>query len=375
MIVAVAVCLFPPAAQAKSLHFIIDNNIFFKNLEYNNISTIVDGETFTGDLLKPRLRFNINEKLNIEFGAIVRLNFDEESKDSKGFPLISMNYDFSPGWRFTAGTLHRNHPLLDAFFDDTLEFTDPHEQGFQVRARKKHLTMDTWIDWEQIERSTFAEKVNIGNYTQWRNGGFMIDFQAFWNHEGGQKNSAGGVVNNFTIALGTGYTFTPRKRSRADRGFQKAGFSLHVLGAFDKPDPGSNFENNRDEDGLLGKLFATVNDTDFHILIWAGGPDRGIRSRKGDPLYRNQQFAEVGIEKSWQLAENVSLTGSFKFINLRDEWVHVDFLSVKWRGDFPLFTDYFEKLTRQEEAKAREAEIKKSLKKKKQKRRRHKRRR
>ena len=357
--------LFPASlSHARSLDFLIDNQVYLKNLEYNNVTTRVTGETFAGDVLKPRFRFNIQDNLNMEFGTIVKLNFADDSKDSKGFPLIALNYDFAPGSRFTAGTLDRAHPLLDAFFDDVLEFVDPHEQGLQFRTKRRNFNFDLWLDWEQKETEVFAEKLNIGNYTQWQSGGAMLDFQALWSHAGGQKNSAGGIVNNLTMALGTGYTFTPETLRRPDRGLQKVGFSVHVLGAFDKPNPGSNFTDNRDSSGLLGQIFTTVDGTDLHALVWSGFDHLGIHSRKGDPLYSSEHFVEVGIGKTWALAKNVSLEANISFVRLRDELNHIDRIAVKWSGDFPLFPEYFERLTRADEEKNRKANMKKRPKKK-----------
>lgn len=340
----------PPTVQAKPFHFVIDQNIFFKNLEFNDISTIADGKTLTGSVLKPRFRFGINEQLDTEIGGVVRLNFGEDSRRSEGDPLVSIHYKPRPGFRLTGGTLDTNHHLLDAIYNDDLELTDPNEQGFQFQARTRHWTQDAWIDWEQQERFSFAEKFTLGNYTQIRKDGFMADFQMLWVHFGGQQNTAGGVINNLSLALGTGYTLFPSKTRRSENDLQNLGFSIHLLATFDDPNAGSNFADARDNKGVLGKLFARLHDTDFYLMSWSGEDNLGIRTQKGDLFYKSEHFIEAGIQKTWWLSEEVSLNIGFQLTKMRDQFVHTDIISFKWHGNYALFPEYLETLTQKENA-------------------------
>ena len=184
----------PGQAFSKSLKFTLDSKTFFKNLEREPVPVrapfrIPSGETRTGTILKPAFQYNIKKGINIELGGLMDLPFGQDDGISEGEPVISLHIDYLPGWRFTAGTLNREHPLLDAIFDDDLEFTDLAEHGFQIQADTRKLRQDFWLDWELNETSTRREKFVLGNYTQWMPGNFMFDLQVLWVHFGGQNNS------------------------------------------------------------------------------------------------------------------------------------------------------------------------------------------
>ncbi|KMP11912.1 hypothetical protein UR09_02265 [Candidatus Nitromaritima sp. SCGC AAA799-A02] len=343
----------PLHAAEQSLKFSFDNTTFFKNLEYNDITEIVKGETLTGDIARPYFTYHFKKGLKAEIGAIVNFPFGEDDRIDKVDPVVSLNYDLYPGWRLTAGTLHRDHPLLDAIFNDDLEFTDRVEQGFQIRAKTKHLRQDLWIDWERRESADRREKFSIGNYTQFRKDGFMFEAQGLWNHLGGQKNLGGEVGNNFNLAFGGGITFSAPDKSRRHPLIERFGIKLHFVYTKDKPrslkvavEPDSTSE------GFLTELFAVVGGTDVFLKFWNSNRTRGsdngqtlvatpflqgIRADKGDPLYRAEDFAQGGFARSWQITDEVDILARLEFTRVSEQLVHVDTLSVRWRTDFPLW--------------------------------------
>ncbi|MDP6809088.1 MAG: hypothetical protein QGH96_15505 [Desulfobacterales bacterium] len=341
-------------ASRKPLRFTIDNTTFFKNLEYNDITEVAKGETITGNVVKPYFTYHFKKGLKAEVGAILQFNFgDDRNLLERGDPLISLHYDMIPGWRLTAGTLNRNHQLLDALFNDNQTFTDPVEQGFQIRAKTKHLTEDLWIDWERRETATKREKFSIGNVTQFRKDGFMLDGQILWNHFGGQKNTGGEVSNNFNIAFGGGMTFRPPGKTRGSRLIDRFGFKVHYIYTNDKPRSLTEaVEPDSKSSGVVAELFAVVGGTNVFLKTWNGSRTRGsdsgqtfvttpfldgIRSDKGDPLYRAEDFVQIGLNKLWKITDEVDIYAELELTKVREQIVHVDTLSVRWRTNFPIW--------------------------------------
>ena len=341
----------PLASAEKSLEFVIDNNTFLKNLEYNDITEIVKGETLAGNITKPYFTYHFKKGVKAELGLILNIPFGDENRVDEIDPMISLHYDVLPGWRITAGTLHRDHPLLDALFNDDLEFIDPAEQGFQIRAKTKHLRQDFWIDWERRETSNRREKFSLGNYTQYRWDGFMIDGQILWNHKGGQKNNGGEVSNNLGLAFGGGVTFTPPAGTRSM--LKRFGLNLHYIYTSDKPRSLKvAVEPDSTSGGVLTELFAVIGDTDVFLKVWKGSRDRGsdngqtlvstpfldgLRADKGDPLYRADDFVQVGFSRSWQITDEVEILASIEATQVSGQLVHVDTVSVRWHEVFPLW--------------------------------------
>ena len=339
--------LQPEQAFSKSLRFTVDTKTFFKNLEREPVPVrapfrISAGKTLTGTILKPAFQYNIKKGVNIELGGLMDLPFGQDDGISEGEPVISLHIDYLPGWRFTAGTLNREHPLLDAVFDDDLEFTDLAEHGFQIQADTRTLRQDSWLDWELNETSTRREKFTLGNYTQWMTGNFMFDLQVLWVHFGGQDNSGGPVENNFTYALGMGYSFSENRFEESREPYvkkwnsQKTGFTVHYINSYDKT-PVTNAPTVTSEDnGLLFKFFTTHWDTDFYVRIWSGGSSQFI-PRKGDSIYTNRDFEELGVEKTWWLDDDVSIRATYQVSEHRDGTItHTELLSVQWHIDFSL---------------------------------------
>jgi len=332
-----------PLLAQSPLSFVIENETFIKNIEREKIRSIetshdLDGQTFIGDIIKPYFSYSVNDRVKINLGAVVDIEFGDDDDVAEADPLISLTWDFRPGWRMTAGTLDRDHPLLDAYFDDTLTYEAPVEQGFQLQAETEHLRQDAWLAWEIEELSDRQEKLSIGDYTQFRYRGFTLDGQVYWVHFGGQRNSVVGLDNNIGYAFGAGYSTQLDKTGP----LEAAGLTAHYLGVWDDTPgrPGS-----REEDGILARAFARIWGTDIWFKYWEGG-SADFDASKGDHLYVTDRFRELGIERQWKLAERIGLTANIQLQHVLQYHndLFLEFLvSVHWLIDFPLAPDYFAK--------------------------------
>jgi len=348
--------LAPIPARAESpLSFILENQTYIYNQERAkevDLSLQTEGFTLIGNLSKPFFRYQINKTLRVEAGILWNAEFGESNQPDEVDAVIALHYDFAAGWRLTAGTIDRNHPLHDAFFNDNLRYLEPIEQGFQIKADTAHLRQDLWLSWEERETATQREKFSVGDYTQVKGGGFMVEGQVYWVHLGGQRNSGPGVFNNLSLGVGGGYTYRPGKSVDGSGWLDEIGFTVHHLKNIDNPPALPEV----DEEGMAYRAFLTVWDTYIYYQHWRGGSLNfnsprgdaslpGVPLAKGDPLYRARIYDEVGIVKSWQLADEVLATVDVRGQFMLGRFQPIVVFNITWRPEFPLFEDYFKTRT------------------------------
>ncbi|MDH5763572.1 MAG: hypothetical protein OEZ51_11360 [Nitrospinota bacterium] len=342
-----------PSGAESPLSLVIENQTYVYNRELSeevDNSLQVEGFTLIGNLTKSFFQYKINNRLKIEAGVLWNFEFGEDDQPDEVDPVISLHYDFAEGWRFTAGTIDRNHPLHDAFFNDVLRYREPIEQGFQFKTDIEHLRQDIWISWEERETATQREKFSIGGYSQVKAGGFMLDGQVYWVHLGGQANTGPGVFNNLSIGAGGGYTYRPEP---SDSGWlDEVGFTVHYLQNSDDPPALPQV----DDEGMAYRAFVTVWDTYIYFQHWRGGSldfnsprgdvtMPGEALSKGDPMYRARIYDEVGVVKSWKLADEVIATVDLRGQFLLGRFQPIMVFNVTWRPEFPLFENYFKNRT------------------------------
>lgn len=343
-----------PASPVKAespLSLVIENQTYLYNRELGEeVDARVQAEGFTliGNLSKAFFRYEIKKGLRVETGVLWNFEFGEDNVPDEVDPIISLHYAFAEDWLMTAGTIDRNHPLHDGFFNDELRYREPIEQGFQIKGNSKHIRQDLWLSWEERETSTKREKFSIGNVTQLKADGFMLEGQVYWVHLGGQQNSGPGVFNNLSLGVGAGYTYRPEHSTSGFGWLDEIGFTVHHLLNSDDPP----FLPKVEDEGMAYRAFLTTWDTYIYYQHWRGGSINfnsprgditmpGIALAKGDPLYRVRIHDEVGIVKTWQLADEVTATVDLRAQFLLGRFQPLMALNFTWRPEFPLFEEYF----------------------------------
>ena len=71
----------------------------------------------------------------------------------------------------------------------------------------------------------------------------------------------------------------------------------------------------------------------------------GIALSKGDPLYRARIYDEVGVVKTWELADEVIATVDARAQFLLGRIEPLVVFNITWRPEFPLFEEYFKTRT------------------------------
>jgi hypothetical protein len=345
------------SAEAESpLALVIENQTYLYNQERAkevDLSLQTEGFTLIGNLSKAFFQYKIKKDLLIEAGVLWNFEFGEDNVPDEVDPIIALHYAFAEDWLLTAGTIDRNHPLHDAFFNDNLRYIEPIEQGFQIKGNSQHIRQDLWLSWEERETATQREKFSIGNVTQLKAAGFMLEGQIYWVHLGGQRNTGPGAFNNLSLGAGGGYTYRPDPASDSLRWLNELGFTIHYLQNSDDPPALPKV----DDSGMAYRAFITVWDTYIYYQHWRGGSLNfnsprgdvtmpGIPLAKGDPLYRARIYDEVGLIKTWQLADEVIATVDLRAQFTLGRFQPIMALNVTWRPKFPLFENYFKNRTK-----------------------------
>ncbi|HJP18329.1 MAG TPA: hypothetical protein QF468_06745 [Nitrospinota bacterium] len=310
-----------------------------KNLEHASIDEFNEGETFIGDQMKTFFRYIPIKELTIETGAFLGIPFGDSDRVNPKEPVISFHLDFGPGMRITARTIERRHPLLEAFFDDDQDYTDPIEQGFQLKGENDRLRRDLWKSWEEKETDNTPELFSVGNFIWVSARGVMLEGHIYWVLHGWQKSEQDMVSNNISMATGVGYSLYPRKK-RKTKFISEIGATAHYLYNYDNPS-GKNTPTQKNY-GVLGKLFMKFSGGEIYYQHWTT-KNNGFNPEKGDSLYKAKDYGEVGLEKTLTLGDGIDLKASFKGQFVGGKFVHIDFLSISWQGIFSLFEDYFER--------------------------------
>ena len=173
---------------------------------------------------------------------------------------------------------------------------------------------------------------------------------ANWVHLGGQLNTTPCCFNNLSLGVGTGYTHRFKSHGTGSRILEELGFTVHYLRNKDDPTDRPDVE----ESGIATRVFAKVWGTDVHFLYWDGGSDNfnsskgdiitpGVALAKGDPIYKAEDFQEIGFARSWMLSDEVSLDVDFRGQFIQDEVGAVFAFNFTWKPQFSLFEDYFAK--------------------------------
>lgn len=292
-----------PEAPVGEFDVVLETAVFIKNLELIDLGAL-EGETFIGAIAPLRVRYRASERVTFEIGAVLAQNFGDEDSLEPIEPLIRIVAEPSDNMYVIAGTILPTHWSHQALFDDNNKFRDTTEQGFQFRVNNDIFKHDSWINWRVREGVFDAEEFEIGTASQLRlfEDALRLDLQGHWTHAGGQISLSPRVDNNFTLmaggSYGTGqwYNFDIVEDARLGA---HAFFSSDDT-RFTDPEEGSGWE----VDGEMILAPSETSKVRLHASYF-GGSD--YYSRRGDPLYNFDDYAQLGAAGLWRVGENVNL--------------------------------------------------------------------
>lgn len=170
-------------------------NYFAKNNEYFYNSV---GYTIMGYNLKPRLKYDINDKVKIVLGLNYRKYFgDDEKQKVKLDNSLIININESTQFIFGSLMNNRIHNLDEQLLSEDNKYWKDSEDGFQFIVEKENLKSDTWLSWEKFiyPKSKSQEELIFGTNYNIRNIkknliSLNTRIQVLINHKGGQIDSS-----------------------------------------------------------------------------------------------------------------------------------------------------------------------------------------
>jgi hypothetical protein len=323
---------------------LFDSFTYVYNISYSGLRqagpTPISGQTFAGQYLAPVLRYAPMAGLTLDAGIFAGLPVADKQSFHTVQPILSAEYRFLPGASLVAGTIHRNHPFVDALFNDAMLFSRPVEQGFQLLVDREHYQQDIFINWNQIETFQKAEQFDVGYAGRVSAGYFAFNGQVYWTHSGGAQYSEARTFfgpgiprdrpagNNFLSAFGPQFTFRPSDHWASLRWFREVDVMALYL----------NSQNEPTQSGLpitRGRGYQLTGGVDLegwrpYVTFWRG---EQFNTERGDPTYFAGNFTEFGFLKDFFLPAGFSLrAGGFgRLIDQR--LTHTGYALLNWSWD------------------------------------------
>ncbi|MFO0767150.1 MAG: hypothetical protein U0231_10245 [Nitrospiraceae bacterium] len=332
-----------PAGERR-FSALFDSLTYVYNIAYSGLRQAgplaVTNQTFAGQYLAPVLRYMPIAGLTLDAGVFAGLPVADTQHFHTAQPILAAEYTFLPGATMVAGTIHRNHPFVDALFNDAMLFSRPVEQGFQMLVDREHYQQDLFINWNQIETFQKAERFDVGYAGRVAAGYFAFNGQVYWAHSGGAQYSEARTFfgpglprdrpagNNFLTAFGPQFTFRPGDHWSSIPWFREIDVMALYLNSQNEPTPGSL-------PITRGRGYQLTGGVDLagwrpYVTIWRG---EQFNTERGDPAYFAGNFTEFGMLKDVDLPAGFSLRiGGFGRI-IDQRLTHTEYALLNWSWD------------------------------------------
>ena len=169
----------------------IQSRNVFKNNEY--FHDITSGYTLMGTQWYSSLAFQLNAHLRVQAGVFLQQDFGNDGL-KKVAPMFTVKYAEN-GYAVLFGALEGNvsHRMIDPILNYERYILHPLENGVQIKADKKLLWMDNWMNWEKMQYlgDSIQEQFTIGHSSLWHvihqpKLNLDIPVQLMATHRGGQ---------------------------------------------------------------------------------------------------------------------------------------------------------------------------------------------
>lgn len=331
-----------------SLDLVVESAFFTKNLEIlTEVKDIEVGRTYTGYRAPIRLRYRPHERVTLEGGVSLGHNYGDDDDLDAAEPVLRLVYEPLENLYIVTGTLIRTHPAHDALYDDAIALRGHDtllpardlDEGLQIRLNREQFKSDTWINWRVRETTGRPEEFDMGSVNQFRLGGIYIDGQLLWVHTGGQQNNpndppAHKVEHNLGLLGGASYGISAGPLLKDIR---IGGYYIHDS---DSPDNESGIADTEGS-GFEGRITADVFPKDNFNLHLFGSYFKGddLLCRQGDPLYRLDEYAQVGTNLLFRLPAGgggLALEFGLALQALEGSLEHTEQLYLTWGKAFTL---------------------------------------
>lgn len=331
-------------ASDRRFHMKVDALTYAYRVDYAGLGQIgsrpVSDRTFAGQYLAPVLRYSPSPTLHLDVGLFAGLPVGDTQRFHTVQPIVSAEYEMIPEVRLVAGTLHRNHPFVDAVFNDAMLFSRPIEQGFQLLVDRKHYQQDLFINWNQIETFQKAERFDVGYAGRVAAGHFSLNGQVYWAHSGGAQYSEARTFfgaglprdrpagNNLLTAFGPQFSFQPRQYWSRLSWFREIDvMALYLTSQNEPTQSGSPIVRGRGYQFTAG---LNLDGWRPYVTIWRG---EQFVSERGDPAYYAGDFTEFGLVKDVALPAGFSLRFGGFGRTIERHLTHTEYALLNWSWD------------------------------------------
>ncbi len=322
----------------------LDTLTYVYNIGYSGLRQIggrpVANSTLAGQYLAPVLRYSPSSRLNLDIGVFAGLPVGDTQRFHTVQPILSAEYELWPAVSLIAGTIKRNHPFVDALFNDASLFSRPLEQGFQLLVNREHYQQDLFINWNQIETFQKAERFDVGYAGRASAGFFSLNGQVYWTHSGGAQYSESRTFfgaglprdrpasNNFLTAVGPQFTFQPSRYSSALSWFREIDvMALYLTSQNEPTQSGAPIVRGRGYQLTAG---VDLDGWRPYVTIWRG---EHFVNEQGDPAYYAGNFTEFGLLRDVLLPAGFSLrVGGFGRV-IENRVTHTEYALLNWSWD------------------------------------------
>lgn len=315
----------PPVTFNARLNFYGDNTEFTNRFR--------EGETLLGMWGQLFFDVDLNDRVTVRGGVFGDERFGSASAFEIVRPVFALVLRGRTS-RFIFGTLETleqpdgagpdratPHGLLPPIQKETLSFTRPYENGFQWTINGSRVRQQVWINWQRLNTHTERELLDsgvVGRLALKRR--VSLGYQWHIVHHGGQQFHTGPVSDSFTGA--PGLIVEPQVDWLDRAAVEIYGFlSRHV------PDRAQS-------SGTLNGLavFARLSGERAgwrgHLIVWRacdflkeeGDPNYGVLRRDGSRFRATRDYAELGLTRTFQPADDVSVEASARAYRIEGEY-------------------------------------------------------
>lgn len=333
----------PDATSRNRFSAMFDTFTYVYNINYSGLHQIngraIENATYAGEYLTPVLRYAPTSNVKLDAGVFVGLPVGTTQTFHTVQPVLSAEWEMLPQVSLVAGTLHRNHPFLDAMFNDAMLFSRPLEQGFQLLVNRPHYQQDLFISWNQIETSQKPEQFDIGYAGRLSAGIFGLNGQIYWAHAGGAQFSESRTVqpngtrlrsaaNNTNAAVGPDVTLEPAHYLSTLSWLREVEvMALYLMDEDETFDPTQPMTRGR---GYFLAAGADIEGWMPYVNFWRG---ENYKTLRGDPSYFAGNFTEVGFLKDVTLPAGFSLRFGGLVRAIDGRATHTEYALLNWSWD------------------------------------------
>ncbi|WP_455377945.1 hypothetical protein [Petrachloros mirabilis] len=305
------------ATSERRFRPLLDTFTYVYNLGYSGLNNVngraVADTTYAGEYLTPVLRYMPVDRLTLDAGFFAGLPVGSTQTFHTVQPILSAEWEMAPQISLVGGTLHRNHPYLDAIFDDAMLFSRPVEQGFQLLVNRPIYQQDLFINWNQMETQMKPELFDVGYTGRLTQGVLALNGQIYWAHSGGaQYSEARSIIlpggprnrsasNNFQAAVGPEVIIQPARYVSGLSWLREIDVvAMYLIDQYEPNDYTQPITRGR------GYFLSTGLDIEGwrpYVNFWRG---ENYVTERGDPAYFAGNFTEFGLLK------DLSLPGGFR---------------------------------------------------------------